>query len=280
MSKNPAAIVLAGNGTNCEMETAQACRMAGFPTVDIVTIWELVSGDASLDSYDFLCLPGGFLDGDDLGSAKAQANRLLHTLVKKTGVPLFAQFSAFIQGGKLILGICNGFQLMVKLGLLPGIGGGFSQQVTLTNNDSGRFEDRWVWLRTNQASPCVFTKGITAIYLPVRHGEGKFVARDRDVLDMLKKQNQIVFSYVDPETRAPTMKYPDNPNGSQLSIAGICNATGRLLGIMPHPEAFLHRTNHPRWSREDLPEEGMGPQLFRNAYNYIAGQNAAVTASA
>jgi phosphoribosylformylglycinamidine synthase I len=279
MSKNIAAIVLAGNGTNCEMETAYACRMAGFPVVDIVTIWELVAGDASLDSYDFLCLPGGFLDGDDLGSAKAQANRLLHTVVKKTDTPLFAQFTAFIQGGKLILGICNGFQLLVKLGLLPGTSGGFTQQVTLTNNDSGRFEDRWVWLKANPASPCIFTKGISSLYLPVRHGEGKFVARDREVLDALRNQNQIVLSYVDPDTQAPTMKYPDNPNGSQLSIAGICSPSGRLLGLMPHPEAFLHRTNHPRWSREDLPEEGMGPQLFRNAYNYIAG-HAAVTASA
>ncbi|HUI92110.1 MAG TPA: phosphoribosylformylglycinamidine synthase subunit PurQ [Chitinivibrionales bacterium] len=272
MSKDIAAIVLAGNGTNCEMETAHACRMGGFPVVDIVTIWELVAGDASLDNYDFLCLPGGFLDGDDLGSAKAQANRLLHTVVKKTDTPLIAQFTAFINGGKLILGICNGFQLMVKLGLLPGILGGFTQQVTLTNNDSGRFEDRWVWLKTNPASPCVFTKGVSSLYLPVRHGEGKFVARDREVLDALRGSNQIVLSYVDPDTQAPTMKYPDNPNGSQLSIAGICNPTGRLLGLMPHPEAFLHRTNHPRWSREDLPEEGMGPQLFRNAYQYIAGQ--------
>jgi phosphoribosylformylglycinamidine (FGAM) synthase-like amidotransferase family enzyme len=143
VSRNIAAIVLSGNGTNCEIETAHACRIAGFPIVDIVTIWELMSGDASLDSYDFLCLPGGFLDGDDLGSAKAQANRLLHTVVAKTNKPLFAQFSAFIQKGKLILGICNGFQLMVKLGLLPALDGAIAQQVTLTNNDSGRFEDRW-----------------------------------------------------------------------------------------------------------------------------------------
>jgi phosphoribosylformylglycinamidine synthase subunit PurQ / glutaminase len=269
VSKNPAAIVLAGNGTNCEMETAHACRMVGFPVVDIVTIWELVSGEASLAPYDFLCLPGGFLDGDDLGSAKAQANRLLHTAVKKTGAPLFAQFTAFIQNGKLMLGICNGFQLMVKLGLLPALGGSITQQVTLTNNDSGKFEDRWVWLKTNPASSCVFTKGIDTIYLPVRHGEGKFVAKDRDILDMLKKQNQIVLSYIDPEKGVPTMKYPHNPNGAQLSVAGICNATGRLFGLMPHPEAFTHRTNHPRWSREQVPEEGMGPQLFRNAFEYI-----------
>jgi phosphoribosylformylglycinamidine synthase len=252
------------------METAHACRLGGFGTVDIVTIWELVSGDTSLDPYDFLCLPGGFLDGDDLGSAKAQANRLLHTVVKKTGKPLFEQFSTFIGNGRLILGICNGFQLMVKLGLLPSLGGASTQQVTLTNNDSGRFEDRWVWLKANPASPCVFTQGVDTVYLPVRHGEGKFVARDREVLGALRAHNQVVFSYVDPETQAPTMKYPDNPNGSQLSIAGICNATGRLFGLMPHPEAFTHRTNHPRWSRENLPDEGMGPQLFRNARDYIA----------
>jgi phosphoribosylformylglycinamidine synthase len=270
VSRDIAAIVLAGNGTNCEMETAHACRLGGFDTVDIITVWELVSGDASLDPYDFLCLPGGFLDGDDLGSAKAQANRLLHTVVKKTGAPLFPQFTSFIQNGKLILGICNGFQLMVKLGLLPALSGAFTQQVTLTNNDSGRFEDRWVWLKANPSSPCVFTKGIGTIYLPVRHGEGKFVARDSEVLDTLRKQNQIVFSYIDPETQAPTMKYPENPNGSQLSIAGVCDATGRLFGLMPHPEAYSHGTNHPRWSREDVPEEGMGPQLFRNAREYIA----------
>ena len=208
MSRTTSAIVLAGNGTNCEMETAHACRLGGFDTVDIVTVWELVSGDASLDPYDILCLPGGFLDGDDLGSAKAQANRLLHTVVKKTGVPLFSQFTSFIKNGKLMLGICNGFQLMVKLGLLPSLSGVMSQQVTLTNNDSGRFEDRWVWLKANPASPCVFTKGIDVIYLPVRHGEGKFVARDTEVLDELRKHNQIVISYIDPDTQTAHHEIP------------------------------------------------------------------------
>jgi phosphoribosylformylglycinamidine synthase I len=269
MQKKASAIVLAGNGTNCEIETAHACRMAGFETVDIVTVWELVSGDASLDSYDFLLLPGGFLDGDDLGSAKAQANRFLHTAVAKTGQPLFNQIISFIKNGKLILGICNGFQLMVKLGLLPALSGNFTQQVTLTNNDSGRFEDRWIWLGSNAASPCIFTKGIESLYLPVRHGEGKFVARDRDIIESLKSNNQIVLTYIEPESRRPTMKYPDNPNGSQLSIAGICDPSGRLFGLMPHPEAFLHKTNHPRWTREQLPDEGMGPRLFKNAYEYI-----------
>jgi phosphoribosylformylglycinamidine (FGAM) synthase-like amidotransferase family enzyme len=270
MQNKASAIVLAGNGTNCERETAFACRMAGFTTVDIVTVWELINGDARLDSYDLLCLPGGFLDGDDLGSAKAQANRFLHTIVKKTGQPLFKQIITFIQGGKLMLGICNGFQLMVKLGLLPALGGSFTQQVTLTYNDSGRFEDRWVWLCANPESPCVFTKGISSLYLPVRHGEGKFMARDHEVIDELRTHNQIVLAYVGAESRQPTMKYPENPNGSQLSVAGICDPTGRLFGLMPHPEAFLHKTNHPRWTREQLPDEGMGPLLFKNAFEYIA----------
>jgi len=265
VGNNTAAIVLAGNGTNCEKETSYACRMAGFDRVDIVTIWELVAGDACLDEYDFMCLPGGFLDGDDLGSAKAQANRFLHTTVKKTGEPLFNQLSDFVKNKKLILGICNGFQLMVKLGLLPVLDGTFTQQVTLTNNDSGRFEDRWVWLKANSKSPCVFTKGVDVMYLPVRHGEGKFIARDKDIMDQLKAYNQIVLSYIDPVTQEPTMKYPDNPNGAQVSIAGICDPSGRLFGLMPHPEAFLHKTNHPRWTRENLPDEGMGPKLFKNA---------------
>ena len=274
MPKNISAIVLAGNGTNCEMETAQACRMAGFPKVDIVTVWELVSGDASLDVYDFFCLPGGFLDGDDLGSAKAQANRFLHTVVAKSGQPLFKQVITFIQNGKLILGICNGFQLMVKLGLLPALDGNFTQQVTLTNNDSGRFEDRWVWLKANAASPCIFTKGIDQLYLPVRHGEGKFVARDKEVIESLKSNNQIVFTYVEAGSpQVPSMKYPDNPNGSQLSIAAVCDPSGRLFGMMPHPEAFLHKTNHPRWTREQMPDEGMGPRLFKNAYEYIVSHS-------
>jgi phosphoribosylformylglycinamidine synthase len=273
MPHDASAIVLAGNGTNCERETAHACRMGGFKAVDIVTIWEIVNGDASLDSYDLLCLPGGFLDGDDLGSAKAQANRFLHTSVKKTGEPLFNQITTFIRNGKLILGICNGFQLMVKLGLLPAIGNSFTQQVTLTNNDSGRFEDRWVWLSANQASPCVFTRGISDLYLPVRHGEGKFVPRDREIAESLRTHNQIVLTYVDAGSQQPTMKYPDNPNGSQLAIAGICDPTGRLFGMMPHPEAFLHKTNHPRWTREQLPEEGMGPKLFKNAFDFITARS-------
>jgi phosphoribosylformylglycinamidine synthase subunit PurQ / glutaminase len=270
MAKNAKAIVLAGNGTNCEAESAFACKKAGFEQVDIITVWELLHGDARLDGYDFLVLPGGFLDGDDLGSAKAQANRILRSRVEKSSEPLFSQFSRFISSGGLMLGICNGFQLMVKLGLLPGLDKEYDRQlVTLTNNDSGRFEDRWVWLTTNRKSPCVFTRGIDTIYLPIRHGEGKFVAQDTETLDLIINRELVVFSYVDPQSGKKTMDYPENPNGSQMAIAGICDPTGRIFGLMPHPEAYLDRTNHPRWTREDLPEEGMGLALFKNAYQFI-----------
>ncbi len=264
---------MAGNGTNCEVESAHACKTAGFQKVDIVTVWELLDGEYSLDNYDFLVLPGGFLDGDDLGSAKAQANRLLHTSVKKTGQPVLDQFKHFISEHKLVLGICNGFQLLVKLGLVPALEGKYmEQQATLTFNDSGRFEDRWVDLQVNRQSNCVFTKDVESLYLPVRHGEGKFVASDKSVIDTLKAGNQIVLNYVDPDTNEPTQKYPYNPNGSQSAIAGVCDPTGRIFGLMPHPEAYLHRTNHPRWTREKLPEEGAGVILFRNALEYLTSR--------
>lgn len=270
MSRHTSVIVMAGNGTNCEMETAHACRLAGFDTVDIVTVWEMLDGERSLDPYGLLVLPGGFLDGDDLGSAKAQANRILNSTVRKTGAPLIDQFARYIADKKLILGICNGFQLMIKLGLFPALDGKYmEQQATLTFNDSGRFEDRWVWLKANPASPCVFTRGLQSLYLPVRHGEGKFVAREKAILDRVRSANQIVLYYVDPQTGEPTTRYPLNPNGSQSGIAGICDPSGRFFGLMPHPEAFLHRTNHPRWTREDLPEEGVGLAIFRNACEYV-----------
>ncbi len=270
MSKRTSAIVLSGNGVNCEMETAHACKLAGFDAVDVVTVWELLEGEKTLDPYQMLCLPGGFLDGDDLGSAKAQANRLLRSRVRRTNLQVIDQFLTFVRDGKLVIGICNGFQLMVKLGLLPGFKGNHTEQsVTLTHNDSGRFEDRWVHLKINSDSPCIFTRGLESAYFPVRHGEGKFMTPGKDVLGLLREGNQIVMKYASSETGEPAIEYPDNPNGSQFGIAGICDPSGRIFGLMPHPEAYLHRTNHPRWTREDLPEEGTGLAIFRNAEAYI-----------
>lgn len=270
MSKVVRSIVITGNGTNCEMEMAHACQLAGSEVVDIVHISELLYGEKCLDDYDFLNLPGGFLDGDDLGSAKAGANRILHASVKSDTEKLREQFARFIKDGKLILGVCNGFQLMVKLGMLPAFDGKpFAQSVTLTHNDSGRFEDRWTYLKVNPASPCVFTKNLPGLYYPVRHGEGKLVVDGEATLERLRRENLIALQYSDAQYKEPVMTYPENPNGSIDAIAGLCDPTGRLFGLMPHPEAFLHRTNHPRWTREELPEEGQGVALFKNAVDFI-----------
>ena len=270
MSQKTKAIVISGNGTNCEMEMAYGCKLGGFDQVDIVHISELIYGERRLNDYHFLNLAGGFLDGDDLGAAKANANRIRHVVVKNTGERLFDHFLRFIERGGLILGVCNGFQLMVKLGLLPGFDHNYTVQwITLSFNDSGRFEDRWVYLRTNQESSCIFTRGIEKIYLPVRHGEGKLMVKDDDVLRKLHAQSQVVMNYTCDDYGEWTSKYPFNPNGSTDGIAGICDESGRLFGMMPHPEGYLHFTNHPRWTRERLPEEGMGVSIFRNAAYYV-----------
>jgi len=273
MLKKVKSIVITGYGTNCEMEMAHACRLAASDQVDIVHISALLHGEKSLDDYHFLNLPGGFLDGDDLGAAKAGANRILHAKIKGKGEMLYDQFARFIGEGKLILGVCNGFQLLVKLGMLPGFDGDYrNQTVTLTFNDSGRFEDRWVYLTVNRNSPCVFTQNMERIYLPVRHGEGKFITIDKQIQERLHKGRHVVLQYSHANYKGATMDYPANPNGSVDGIAGICNETGRIFGLMPHPEAYLHYTNHPRWSREKLPEEGMGLVIFKNAIDFIKSQ--------
>jgi phosphoribosylformylglycinamidine (FGAM) synthase-like amidotransferase family enzyme len=271
MAKQVRAVVISGNGTNCEREVANACRLAGAEVVDIIHVAELISGRARLDDYHFLNLAGGFLDGDDLGSAKAGANRLVHAAVKSSKETLSDQLLRFIADGKLVMGVCNGFQLMVKMGLLPALGGDYRKQsATLTFNDGGRFEDRWCYLKVDAESPCVFTRGLTGIYLPVRHGEGKFVVEDDSVLREMDAKHLAVVKYADAEYSAPVMDYPRNPNGSVEAIAGVCDETGRLFGLMPHPEAYVHRTHHPRWTREPgLPEEGMGLWLYNNAITYI-----------
>lgn len=269
MANKVNAIILTGNGTNCEMEMAHACKLAGADRHDIVHISELLHGEKRLNDYNFLNLPGGFLDGDDLGSAKAGANRFLHAPISGANEMLIEELLKFIKRGGLILGVCNGFQLMVKLGLLPGMNGNYTKQTsTLTFNDSGRFEDRWVYLKANKQSPCVFSRGLELVYYPVRHGEGKFIPESATMLAQIENNNLVVFRYCDAKGSV-TMDYPLNPNGSTNAIAGICNETGRLFGMMPHPEAFLHRTNHPRWTREDLPEEGQGLAIFQNAVAFI-----------
>ena len=259
------AILIVGYGLNCEAETRYALSLAGAD-VDLVHLGDLIAGRKSLDSYRLLVLIGGFAFGDHLSAGKVLANRLKFRLRD--------QLKAFIEREKLIIGICNGFQTITKVGLLPGFDGDYgTQHVTLTTNDSGVFRNAWIRLRAEERSRCVFTRGIDFLEVPIRHGEGKFCVRDRSVLDRLISEEQVAFRYADPETGEPTMAYPHNPNGSVHAIAGICDPTGRIFGMMPHPEAFTSPYNHPHWLRQKmegkLSEEGAGLKIFRNAVEYL-----------
>lgn len=260
-------LVLTGFGINCETETATALKFAGAKSVDIVHISEIILGEKRIKDYQFIIFPGGFLDGDDLGSAKVQVNRFKFLHISKFNEKLSDELKNFVEKGNLVLGICNGFQFMVKLGLLPGFDNkSFFQTATLTFNDSNKFEDRWVYLKVNRKSPCIYTKRLERLYLPVRHGEGKFLT-SKDILTKIKKLQLYALQYAD-ENFNPTMDYPENPNGSLFSIAGVTDITGRLFGLMPHPEAFIFKTNHPRWTREKV-DELDGLKIFQNAINYL-----------
>lgn len=262
------ALVVTGHGINCEIETRQALEIVGFNKIDLAHLNFIVSGEVNLRSYHFIVFPGGFLDGDDLGAAQACANRIRHSKIK--GRNLIDDLLEFVAQGGLILGICNGFQLLAKLGLVPAFGRAYLQRdVSLTGNESGRFEDRWVNLVVDRESPSVFTYGLDTLYLPVRHGEGKVVGRDPDVIDKLISNHQAVLFYTRPGETNPTEEYPFNPNGSSKGIAGICDPTGRIFGLMPHPECYMDRTNHPRWTRDELPDEGVGLKIFKNAKRHI-----------
>jgi len=266
--KVPKSLVLSGNGINCELETAHANRLAGFD-VEIVHISTLMEGTRNIHDYDFLNLPGGFLDGDDLGAGKAQAVKWKYQRIKDSANYFIDELLRFVSDGKLVIGICNGFQLLTKTGLLPALKGDYQrQQVTLTFNESGRFQDRWVFLKVNKFSSCIFTRDIDKIYLPVRHGEGKLVAGNENDVAELAGDGHVVMQYCD-ENGEIRADFPYNPNGSVMSIASLCDPSGRIFGLMPHPEAFVHYTQHPRWSREELPVEGDGLKIFRNAYTYI-----------
>ncbi len=257
--EKPRVMVLSGFGINCEHETARAFEMAGA-SPRIVHATALLSDPQSLSGYDILAIPGGFSFGDDLGSGKVLGNKLKS---KMSG-----EIVDFIKSGKLAIGICNGFQVLVKMGLLPAADGEYlSQQATVTYNDSGRFEDRWVYLKANQHSKCVFTRGLSGrLYLPVRHGEGKFLPASNDLLEKMFVAGQVALQYTDESGNLAG--YPYNPNGSVQNIAGICDPTGRVFGMMPHPEAYLFRENHPRFSRGGKLET-LGLEIFKNAVSYV-----------
>ena len=314
MSAKPPILVLHTTGTNRDREAAWACELAGGAP-EIVHINRLISGERRLSDYRMLVLPGGFSYGDDLGAGKLWAV----TLRYRMGQAL----EAFISAGRPVLGICNGFQALVKAGLLPGDdvshmpwravpglrGAGFApgqshppheiasaqttglamttlgrfsvQPVTLTRNDSARFECRWVYLAPQEDSPCVFTRGLAEpIYCPVAHGEGKFVARDAAILAAVEDAGLVALRYADAKDLTADLtglgdlsglhrvSYPWNPNGSQNAIAGICNKQGNVLGLMPHPEDHIIPEQHPGYHRG---ERGlMGLPLFRSGIRYAS----------
>lgn len=254
-------IVLRTAGTNCDKETAFAFGLAGA-NAELVHVNELTRKEKHLADYQILAIPGGFSYGDDVASGKILANELRFKLEEK--------LQEFIKNGKLVIGICNGFQILVKAGLLPNLSGDFQTiEATLTLNDSNKFEDRWVHLKRGKGAKCVWTGGMDDIIeLPVAHGEGKFIPKDKKILTRLKKEGLVVFEYVD--ENGERKGYPYNPNGSVEAIAGICDRTGRIFGLMPHPERHISLYQHPRWTRktDTGSKEGSGIEIFRNGVTF------------
>ncbi len=246
-------LIIRAPGTNCDAETAFAFQQAGA-IVSSVHVNQLICCQQRVSDYQIMVIPGGFTYGDDITAGKVLANELK--------LKLDDDIQRFIEDGGLILGICNGFQVLVKAGILAKLSNGGEPLLTLSANDSGKFECRWVHLKVNKESPCVFTNGIDSLYLPVAHGEGKIVA-DPKVLPKLN----IVLYYTD-EYGDSKAGYPHNPNGSVGNIAGICDASGRIFVLMPHPERYIRGTQHPQWTRGGAKEYGDGFQIFRNAVKW------------
>ncbi|MFH1664481.1 MAG: phosphoribosylformylglycinamidine synthase I [archaeon] len=243
----PKIIVLRTAGTNCDCETVNAFNYLGAEA-KAVHINSLLRKEVSLKDFHALVLPGGFADGDYISSAKILANKLAFSLKE--------EITEFIEEKKLVLGICNGFQALVKSGFLPALNNSFEQSVTLISNDSGHFQDEWITLKNVGGKHCVWTKNITSVYCPINHGEGK-LAMKQETLKELYEKDLVVF------------KYEKNPNGSIDSIAGLCNETGRIFGLMPHPEKNAFSVSDPRSTRIELEFEGDGLQLFRNGVTFI-----------
>ena len=254
----PRVLVLRAPGTNCDVETKFAFDQAGA-TAERIHVNRLREQPSLIQEYQILCIPGGFSYGDDIAAGRILAGQLQHDL----GDVL----KEFHSQEKLILGICNGFQVLIKSGvLLPDDNQG--PQATLAWNDSGRFEDRWVDTIVD-GSKCVFLRGVHRMLLPVAHAEGKFVTRNNDVLGDLDQSGQLSLRYCRNNGDAAN-GFPENPNGSMANVAGCCDTTGRVFGLMPHPERFLDPTNHPNWTRmKELPSEGDGRAIFRNAVEFF-----------
>jgi len=253
----PSVLILRAPGANCDTETQFAFERAGA-AAERIHVNRLREQPTLLRRFQILAVPGGFTYGDDVAAGKILGNQLAHFL----GDAL----REFRDANKLILGICNGFQVLLKAGLLlqPDDAGPLA---TLAGNAAGKFEDRWVHLQV-ASDKCPFLKGIERLELPVAHGEGNFRCREAWILQGLQQSGQVVLRYVTADGQKG--KYPVNPNGSQDDVAGVCDPSGRVLGLMPHPERHVLPTQHPRWTRDGLAEHGAGFALFRNAVQYFS----------
>jgi phosphoribosylformylglycinamidine synthase subunit PurQ / glutaminase len=265
MASSMRVLIITGYGLNCEAESRYAWELAGA-NPELVHFGDLVKTPARLRDFAALMFIGGFSYGDHMTSGHVFALRTKHRMS--------AELRTFIGQGKLIMGVCNGFQIMVKLGLLPGLDGDyFTQKLSIMQNDCGTFQNYWVQLRFEPDSPCVFTRGLTTIPLPIRHGEGKVFSLDKKLLQRLEASGCVPCRYADPATGKPTQDFPHNPNGSLNAIAGLCDPSGRIFGLMPHPEAYLYPENNPRWDllrqNGSLPEHGLGLALFNNAVDHL-----------
>ncbi len=255
---SPRVLILRAPGTNCDEETAFAFEQAGG-VAESMHINRLLENPRLPAEFQILCIPGGFSYGDDIAAGRILGNQMRHHL--------HAMLADFKAAGKLILGICNGFQVLIKSGVLLADDPA-APQATLTCNDSGKFEDRWVYLKS-EGSQCAFLRDVEQLYLPVAHAEGKFATRDQQTLDALGTAGQLVLRYTSKNGgRNGHVSYPENPNGSLGNVAGISDPSGRVFGLMPHPERHLDRTNHPRWTRGE--EGGSGRCIFENAVQFFA----------
>ncbi|MEA3229731.1 MAG: phosphoribosylformylglycinamidine synthase I [archaeon] len=265
MENMPKAIILSGYGINCEKETKEAFELAGA-SADIVHVNDLIKKEKKLEDYHIFTIPGGFSYGDDTGSGNALANKLRFNLKY--------DIFDFVSSGKLVIGICNGFQVLVNLGLLPGFKDDIdSRSVALTHNNSARYECRWVYLKV-YSKKCIFTKGIDIFNLPVAHGEGNFFAEQK-TLDKLNTDDQVVFRYCDMNGNPVYGRFPENPNSSMQDIAGICDNSGRVLGMMPHPERAIYNNSYPQYPKQKELLERQGETLPKiNPFTFAVFKNA------
>lgn len=268
MSK-PGALILTGYGINCEEETAYAFNICGADS-KIMHVNDIIENPDVLKEYQIFTFPGGFSYGDDAGSGKALANKIKNNLID--------EFHSFVQRDTLMLGICNGFQVIANLGIVPALNAVIGEaEVSLEYNRTFRYECRWVDLKIED-SPSVFTKGIKMLHVPVAHGEGNFYTSDV-LLRQIEEENIVAMRYIKPDGSPANGEFPFNPNGSLKDIAAICDKTGRIMGMMPHPERNIFFTHRDDWTylkekakryNTDLPERGEGLAIFKNAVDYFS----------